>query len=159
MKRTLAAALLAAGFPAAALAYPDGPPWGHAGVDGGDDCTACHFQYDAVAQSQSIAIEGLPGRYEAGQTYPLTVRVVDSGETNGFELAATAGRFERTDPNTDVNGGAVHSVETGASWQVEWHAPDETGGPVRFWLAVNAANGDESEFGDRIHLQNWEIPG
>ncbi|MEN0651565.1 MULTISPECIES: choice-of-anchor V domain-containing protein [Hyphobacterium] len=157
--RTLAAMLMAAGLPAVSLAYPDGPPWGHAGVDGGEDCTACHFQHDAVAQSQSIVIEGLPGRYEAGQTYPLTVRVVDSGETNGFELAATAGRFERIDPAAAVNGGAAHSVETGASWQVVWIAPQEIGGPVRFWLAVNIANGDESEFGDRIHLKNWEIAG
>ena len=27
------------------------------------------------------------------------------------------------------------------------------------WLAVNAANGDESEFGDHIHLKNWEFAG
>lgn len=157
--RTLAAMLLAAGFPAAALAYPDGPPWGHSGVDGGDDCTACHFQYDAVVQSERLVLEGLPGRYEAGQTYPLTVRVVDSGETNGFELAATSGAFERGGPATAVNGAAAHSVEAGSQWQVIWHAPETAGTTVRFWLAVNAANGDESEFGDRIHLKNWEVPG
>ena len=157
--RALAAMLLAAGFPAASLAYPDGPPWGHAGVDGGEDCTACHFQYDAVSQSERLVLDGLPARYEAGQRYELTVHVNDSGETNGFELAATSGAFERIDPATAINGGAAHSVVTGRSWQVIWIAPETTGEPVRFWLAVNAANGDESEFGDHIHLKNWEIPG
>ena len=157
--RTLAAVLMAVGLPAASLAYPDGPPWGHAGVDGGEDCTACHFQYDAVTQSERLVLEGLPGRYEAGERYILTIRVNDSGATNGFELAATSGAFERNDPATAVNGAAAHSVETGSAWQVIWVAPGEAGEPVRFWLAVNAANGDESEFGDRIHLKNWEIPG
>lgn len=157
--RALAAMLLAAGFPAASLAYPDGPPWGHAGVEGGEDCTACHFQYDAVTQSERLELDGLPARYEAGQRYELTVRVNDSGEANGFELAATCGMFEPAGPGTDVNGAAAHSVATGSAWQVIWHAPETAGTPVRFWLAVNAANGDESEFGDRIHLKNWEIPG
>lgn len=157
--RVLAAMLLAAGFPAASLAYPDGPPWGHAGVDGGEDCTACHFQYDAVTQSERLELDGLPARYEAGQRYELTVRVNDSGEANGFELAATCGMFEPAGPRTDVNGAAAHSVATASAWQVIWHAPETAGTPVRFWLAVNTANGDESEFGDRIHLKNWEIPG
>lgn len=155
--RVLAAILLAAGLPAASLAYPDGPPWGHAGVDGGEDCTACHFQWDAVQASEQIVIDGLPARYEAGACYDLVVQVLDSGDTNGFELAATGGRFEAADATTQTNGGAAHSVATGDSWTVRWTAPDDPDAPVRFWLAVNAANGDDSEFGDRIHLKNWEV--
>lgn len=153
------AILLAAGLPAAALAYPDGAPWGHAGIDGGEDCTACHFQWDAVRASEDITIEGLPARFEAGQVYVLVVRVLEPGAANGFELAATGGRFEAADTATQAEGGAAHSVESSHAWTIRWHAPEERLDTVRFWLAVNEGNGDESEFGDRIHLKDWEVPG
>ena len=59
----------------------------------------------------------------------------------------------------EAEGGAAHSVETGDSWTIRWHAPEASDEAVRFWLAVNQGNGDESEFGDRIHLKDWEVSG
>ena len=50
---------------------------------------------------------------------------------------------------------AVHT-ETGnhpgqEGWTIHWAAPDSTGGPVAFHVAANAANGDDSPFGDFIY--------
>ena len=36
-------------------------------------------------------------------------------------------------------------------WVIEWTAPATAAGPVVFHAAGNAANGDESQFGDFIH--------
>lgn len=38
-----------------------------------------------------------------------------------------------------------------ASWTVRWIAPEKPAGPVAFHAAANAANHDDSEFGDVIH--------
>ncbi len=38
-----------------------------------------------------------------------------------------------------------------ASWTLRWIAPEEAGGPVVFHAAANAANYDDSEFGDVVH--------
>jgi len=39
-----------------------------------------------------------------------------------------------------------------AAWTVTWIAPEEPAGPVLFHAAANAANDDDSELGDVIHL-------
>jgi hypothetical protein len=39
-----------------------------------------------------------------------------------------------------------------AAWTVTWIAPEEPAGPVLFHAAANAANHDDSELGDVIHL-------
>lgn len=162
--RAFLAFVAAAGIPAAALAYPEGAPWGHAGVEGGLDCTDCHFQWDAVEASETIRLDGLPARYEAGERYTLLLNLAEPGAANGFQMAATsaggaAGGFAPCDETTEANGAAVRSVETGDSWTVTWQAPETASGPVRFWIAVNAGNDDASEFGDRIHLRSFEIEG
>jgi hypothetical protein len=44
-------------------------------------------------------------------------------------------------------------------WQFEWQAPDNAGpnglGEVTIMIAVNAANDDQSSFGDEIHFRTF----
>ena len=162
MRACLTALLVAAGSPAAAFSYPDGAPWGHAGVDGGETCVSCHFDHDTVPDSDRITLDGLPDHYVPGQTYRLVVRLDATAPDNGFQLAASAGdhaagRFAAADTSTDAECAAVRSVSPGHTWPVDWTAPDRPGLTIRFWMAANFANGDASQFGDRIHLRSFEL--
>lgn len=56
---------------------------------------------------------------------------------------------------TQANGASIRSAHAAGDWPGVWVA-GETDAPVRFWLAVNDANDDASEFGDTIHLQTFE---
>lgn len=135
--------------------YPEAAPWGHAGAPGMDSCHACHWENAAEAASPRLSLDGLPPRFEPGERYALTVTLAGAGDTNGFQLVASAGRFEDITATTQANGASIRSVQSAGVWPVVWIAGD-TGAPVRFWLAVNDANGDASEFGDRILLREFE---
>jgi hypothetical protein len=47
--------------------------------------------------------------------------------------------------------GSAPVADHEAAWTVTWIAPEEPAGPVLFHAAANAANHDDSEFGDVIH--------
>ncbi|HSL82732.1 MAG TPA: choice-of-anchor V domain-containing protein [Thermoanaerobaculia bacterium] len=47
--------------------------------------------------------------------------------------------------------GSAPAAPHEAVWTVTWIAPEEPAGPVVFHAAANAANDDDSEFGDVIH--------
>ena len=63
--------------------------------------------------------------------------------------------------------GAEPTAGDTASWVVRWTAPAEKSGPapaagapcavVRIHVAANVANGDDSEFGDRIYLDTFRV--
>jgi hypothetical protein len=140
--------LLAGGFPTAS-------PWDHAGAPGTADCTACHWDNEAQPESPRLALDGLPARFVPGERYELTVRLDGAGEMNGFQLVASAGEFENIDRTTRARATSVRSARPAGTWTLTWIAGD-TAEPVRFWLAVNDANGDDSEFGDTILLREFE---
>ena len=140
--------LLAGGFPTAS-------PWDHAGAPGTADCTACHWDNEAQADSPRLTLVGLPDRFEPGERYTITVLLMEAGPSNGFQLAASAGQFESINPTTEAGEHEVRSVMASGAWSVDWIAGGERE-PVTFWLAVNDANGDDSEFGDTILLREFE---
>lgn len=117
-------------------------------------------------------LEGLNGTYKAGNRYDLSV-VLHSPDlvVGGFQLSArttdgvNAGSFETHDVNTEVVsdtsgvryiqhtrlGVENNPVEDGhVSWRFQWTAPGSDADSVVFSLAANAANGDNSAFGDEI---------
>ncbi len=170
---TLAFALGAA---AGATAYSDGPPLAHTGGFGEPTCHRCHFDHPLNADSESLRLDGLPGSYAPGARYTLTIRLADEAlRRAGFQMAARfvdgpaagsqAGELLAPDTNVRVRTAAsgvqyAHHSQAGsqpstpgvASWSVVWRAPQ--GGenaPVAIHLVANAANGDDSEFGDRVH--------
>jgi hypothetical protein len=178
----LAAAVLVLTAAGVAPAYRTGAPTGFTGGFGEPHCGTCHFGDAATGGAGGAAIQA-PAHYRPGETYDITVSVRHPElEAGGFQLSARfaggdrdgaqAGRLEPADPRTQVATGAGgityagHSL-TGAlpaepgvgRWTLLWTAP-ESGDPVVLHLAANAANDDDSEFGDRIFLAHQRIePG
>lgn len=158
-------------------AYADGAPAAHTGGFGEPTCRECHFDHEADAPGGALQLLGFPRSYRADSVYNLEVRLTRSGLVRaGFQLAvrfAGGGRAGRSAGRLLVEGDRVqrvgggpdsvdyvsHTVEGSrpatsdtARWQVAWRAPEEPSDKVRLNVAANAANGDDSEFGDYIYL-------
>ncbi|ARA94151.1 hypothetical protein AWN76_013975 [Rhodothermaceae bacterium RA] len=152
------------------LGYADGPPPAHTGGFGEPTCLSCHFDGELNAPGGSLAVDGLPSTYTPGQAYPLAIRLSRPGvQRGGFQLSARftdaghqAGRFTLTGERiaTDRQAGIVYVRHTPAGtvpdrdtlrWSLLWTAPDTARGPIAIHVAANAANGDDSEFGDYIY--------
>lgn len=153
-------------FASAASAAPDGADWDHHGGRDAQDCTACHFDSRAQADSARLTLEGIPARLRPDEIYHLTLKLNDPALiTAGFLIRAAreendAGHFEPADDRTEANGARLRTtlegsrqVQAGAAeWKFLWRAPDDLDGPVTFNIAANAANDDMSPFGDTIYL-------
>jgi hypothetical protein len=172
----LGVALAAAPLAAAGLfsMYPDAPPPATTGGFGEPTCVSCHFATtpDTIG---SLALRGLPDVFEPGRPYELFVELArEDMSAAGFELSARfasgpsrgrqAGSFRILGDEVAVTAQAgidyVHQTQAGAApanpglarWRIEWTAPDAAPDPVRFNVAANAGNGDESPLGDRIFV-------
>ena len=174
--RNIAVVVIAASvcaFAATQLAaYSSGPPPAHTAGFGEPDCRACHADYELNEPGALIRVDSLPGRYEAGTTYPVQV-VVRHAELRraGFQLTARfadgaqAGTFViadslllRVQGSRGVDylshklAGADQVQGDSIIWRFHWVAP-ASAQRVVFNLAVNVANRDASEFGDRIYTR------
>jgi len=130
-----------------------------------DGCAACHFDGPVHAESEALSLEGLPDRVGRGQSYELTVGLSDgTPEKAGFmiffqHMSGPLGETASESVAVDTNGAKARSSAAGSSpdapssarWRLRWTAPDSIDGPVRITIWGNAANGDDSPFGDRIH--------
>jgi len=162
----LALALLA---PALALAYSSGPPNGVTGAPGEGTCVQCHGGNDVNSGDGLLVIDG-PLQFSAGETYTVTVSLQDPGQQRwGFELTcldqgalATGGG----DTQTASAGGNAYVKHTSSgthsgtpdgpvTWSFEWTAPAAPEGPVTFYAAGNAANGNGSTSGDFIYSASF----
>lgn len=180
----VAAALLAlaagAWMPAARALYSDRPPLAHTGGFDEASCHACHFDQPLDSPDAFARLAGLPARLEPGAVHRLRVVVGREGlGAGGFQLSARYAEGERAgtqagvlralDARTEVTTAAatgvqyLHHTKAGTVplasdttwWEIEWTAPAEpASGSVVFHLAANAANGDQSEFGDLIRLRS-----
>jgi hypothetical protein len=179
----LVAVVLAAVAVTAAFAlprYPDSPPIGHTGGFGEPTCTVCHFEGDPNDPAGKLELTGVPAEYTPGATYTLTITLTRPGlAAGGFQLAAryatgaAAGKPAgvltpgdsrvRVTKNETTGVGYAHHVAAGIvperpgsiQWQVQWQAPEEPG-TVVFHVAANAADGDQSPFGDWIYTTSVE---
>lgn len=157
-------ALLA--LPITALwAYRDGPPPNMTGGLGGQTCHICHSDGPLNEVGGSLALRGIPDRYEPGATYPIVVSLTREGMTvGGFQLTARfadgkpAGLWSVEGDRARVTpGGFVQHTKEGArvsatsasEWHTTWTAPER--GEVVFHAAANASNDDASALGDAIY--------
>lgn len=145
----------------AALANPNGAPWGAAKPGTGQDCASCHFDYDPAVDSELVTIDGLPERITSGATYDLVLRLASSDAAiAGFMVSASEGAFSGARDGIEANGKEIRSTapvraEEGASWRLKWTAPADLAEEVFFYAAVNGANDDASPFGDIIHFRSF----
>lgn len=160
MRSLLVAALLA---PVPATAFPDGPPWD---AVAGRGCAECHFGGDLVEESSALRVEGLPARIVPGKLYRLTLILDDpSAAAAGYLLAirdgeGEAGTLRAPGPGSETRGALARSTAPDArTWQLEWQAPARPVAGLRLEFWANAADGDGSPFGDRIHRKAIGIDG
>jgi hypothetical protein len=158
-------------------ASASGPSAGHTGAPGENNCTECHTSFPVNSGPGNIAITGLPARYAPGQHIQLTVTVTQSQVVlYGFQFTALdlfgrpAGTFTlpaHTPPLLQTVTGIFNNVERtyvehtndgiiptqfgSLSWTFTWNAPNQDVGPVKFYAAGNAANGDGSPGSDYIY--------
>jgi hypothetical protein len=154
--------------------HAEKPPAGHTGGFGEPTCAACHTEFPVNEPGGSLSLDGLPDAFEPGREYVLTV-VLQVPETAraGFQISARhgdgtqAGRWAPLGPDVAVvdSAGVAYAHATlpgadaagpdGASWSIGWTAPES--GPVRFNVAANSANGDNSPFGDLVYAMEAEV--
>jgi hypothetical protein len=163
-----------------AASYAEGPPTGHTGGFNEPTCQACHFDNPLDEPSGSLALRGVSGSYEPGETYRIAIELVRPGmQRAGFQVAlryaegARRGEMAGVLSSADGRSAVVASPQgvryaqqtatgTGlaapdtATWTVVWRAPAE-GGAVVAHLVGNAANGDQSEFGDHIYTRELRL--
>lgn len=163
-----------AGFHAGSLesSYRDGPPPGHTGGFGEPTCRACHFDESSAGGEGTLRVVGFPERFVSDSTYTVRVELTRDGmATAGFQLAIrrqssggpSAGVLTSASSRVQVIEGEEGRVQYAqqtlggtdpggdgvATWELRWRAPARCSGVV-LHVAGNAANGDNSEFGDHI---------
>ncbi len=131
------------------------------------NCTQCHTGATNPIDnwiSSDIPAEG----FTPGQTYVITLTGTDPIAVRmGFELTAESGdaktgTFELLEPERTQLRASTNSVthtDQGIdpvghenTWSVNWTAPESSPDEVTFYAAVNAANGNGDNSGDKIYL-------
>jgi hypothetical protein len=144
-------------------ASPGGAPWGAANPQSSQNCTACHFDYEAIPDSKSLSIRGLPVAPVTGSTYELQVSFKDTDAIiAGFQMLASAGQFGASQKHIETTGSSIRSTRpvaniNGVAWSILWTAQDLADKKVTFYLAVTGANDDGSPLGDRIHFRSFTV--
>jgi hypothetical protein len=151
----------------------DGAPAGFSGGFGEPSCHACHFDAEVNVAPGSVTIEGVPERFVAGTEYRLTVTLARPDLTaGGFQLTARfaedgaqAGALapapdettrvavetqERIQYVNQRGRGTSPSTPGVARWTLVWTAP-AADRAVRFHVAANAADADETAYGDHVY--------
>ena len=172
MKNAIVIVAIVAATAGPAGAFSAGPFDGLTGAPGEGVCTACHSTFPLNSGTGSLDVV-LPAAYQPGDTYDLTVTLVDPDAVRwGFELTVlseadttSAGTLSSIDGSTQVStGGALgrayvkHTTagtqqgQTGSgSWTFAWTAPPVGTGDLVVYVAANAANGNGFSSGDRIY--------
>ena len=160
-----------------AFAFSFGPPDERTGAPNESTCaaTGCHVGNDLNVSGGSLMLT-IPETYVPNEVYTIVVNLARTGQSKwGFQMTALdangarAGAFE-TGPSGDTQITAANTKEyikqtaAGAapgtndlhSWEFEWTAPDADVGPITFYAAGNAANGNFVPTGDYIYTTQAE---
>lgn len=128
--------------------------------DSGSTCTSCHAS--GSNHGGSPILTGVPGDYQAGTTYNLTLSINGSSVNKfGFNITAEdqnntkVGSWTAGTGSQLRSGGAVNGLtHTGAgssssSWSFSWTAPATNLGPVTFYYSTIQANNAGGNGGDQ----------
>ena len=171
------------------LANPFGAPAGSSGAPGDNTCAAatCHVGTALNAGPGRIELSFSGGEtYTPGQRGRLTVTITDTEPTRrlfGFQATARSGTDFRTQagslhagrnqvvicndesqppcrPNQSLQFVTHSPADATNRFEFEWTAPESDVGPVRIYVAGNAANANGQNTGDRIYTANLTLtPG
>lgn len=155
------------------MAYHTGSPGGRTGSPTDQmtcGTTGCHGEQSGIP-TQMINTDIPELGYTGGEVYTLTLNPSKSGvDKYGFEIVAE-------DSNGVAVGVFIENVEVNAflgdhrathrstsllgkgerTWVVEWQAPPKQTGPITFYMASLAANGNDNNFGDSVLIDSLRI--
>ena len=157
----------------AGISYTGGSPGAKTGSPGDNNqsCTACHSG-TAIAVDDLITSNIPVSGYVPGETYSFEVSVAHESSKFGFE--ATAERIGNQKVGTFVitnaeetklanNSNAVTHKSDGTAgigsrtWSFDWIAPSEGSGPITFYAAFNATNGNGNTSGDVVYTSQMAV--
>jgi len=155
--------------------YPTGSPGGRTGSpgDNGANCTGCHSGTPTTVDLWIYSPELLVSGYYPDQEYNVLVYGLDEN-ANKFGFEATVedlsgnkigtitpdafGWTQLANNNKSITHTALGTtpvLDTGTYWIFTWLSPPESVGTIKFYAAVNAANGDNTNSGDHIYLSSF----
>ncbi|RKU10434.1 hypothetical protein C6501_13855 [Candidatus Poribacteria bacterium] len=163
--------LILAASSSSVLAVSFDPPDELTGAPNENNCTQCHAGNSLNASGGSLMLT-VPKNYSPGVEYDIIVNLSRAGQSRwGFEMTALnnngtrAGTFATADANTQLSEtnskqyiqhtsvGTARGKRNANSWTFKWTAPSTNIGPITFYAAGNAANGDFGTSGDYIYTQ------
>lgn len=148
------------------------PPVNRTGAPGHSSCSQCHT--GRGNGNVALSFSG-GGNYEPGQIYAIMVAVTDPSQRRfGFSMVARDSDNDRVDVgdwsavgnDTRVHGSQNSHVSQRAAprsngshtFTVNWTAPSDDVGNVTFYVAANAANGNNSrDGGDNVYLSELTV--
>lgn len=162
-----------------AQAFSTGPPDARTGAPGDSNCTVgCHSSFSLNSGNGNLSLT-VPPTYLGGDTLDITVNLNDPGQMRwGFELTVLDGSnnpvgnivivdASRTQKSTAVNerqyikhtsvGTNNGTSDTAPGWDLRWAAPATAVGTVTFYVAGNAANGNNFNTGDYIYTSSASV--
>ena len=159
------------------FAFSFGPPEEKTGAPNEGSCADanCHAGNDLNASGGSLMLT-IPETYQPNQVYEIIVSLERAGQSRwGFEMTAldadgaSAGTFEITDAaNTQLKeknskqyvmhtaDGSAQGTNDKNEWSLKWTAPAADIGPITFYTAGNAADGNFIPAGDYIYTEQAE---
>lgn len=169
--------IIMSGIAVLAFSYARGPRNARTGAPGEQTCVAsdCHNDYEINSGLGELSLIGVPDTYEPDMEYPITVRLEQEGQERwGFQVTVLNESLQRSGEITafderseqletdEVDGNeryylkhtrrGTHQGDAGpVEWEFTWTSPDSVEGPVTFYAAGNAANGDREPTGDYIY--------
>jgi len=153
-----------------------GAPGSSSGSCGSSSCHGSSSLNGSGSASISIDTDA----YEPGQTYLVTVNTDDNEGASlfGFQATVLQGAEDEVEASTDspMTGGFIapagmntkiesgrnyimhqNTSNTAGSWFFSWEAPAEDVGPVTFFVAALAANGNGGKTGDFVFFNSIEL--
>lgn len=162
----------------ALIANSGGAEPGYSGAPGDGNCTECHVG-TVNSGPGKVTIEVVNATsYKPGETHRIRVTIDDTAATRrGFQLSvradssprASAGKLANVNANAQIRTGnsvewVTHTLAGQRSlstnpgvYEVDWTAPVSDAGPITFYAAGNAANGNGAESGDRIYTTTLKL--
>ncbi len=160
-----------------AFAFSSGPPNEKTGAPNENTCAqaGCHAGNDLNVSGGSLMLT-VPETYIPNEVYTIVVNLSRTGQSRwGFEMTALdadgtrAGSFTVDDAGntqlSEANGkqyikhtsiGTAQGTTDAHSWEFEWTAPDSDIGPIIFYTAGNASNGNFNPIDDYIYTADSE---
>ena len=158
-----------------AFAFSGGPPDEKTGAPNENNCTQCHVGNTLNAAGGALMLT-IPETYEPKKEYTIIVNLSRAGQSRwGFEMTAldadgaragtfatdTAGNTQLSEANSKqyikhTFAGNATGTNDAHSWEFQWTAPDADIGPVSFYAAGNASNGNFNPIDDYIYATQSE---